>query len=112
VPTQCRQPLDCLRRSSVGDNIPGYIVTARFRQRRGAERKTLFVAVLRLCREAGLVRLPGWPPFLYARAGTLPRRDMTHRSYTTPWNTIFPLPDNSNQRGHSGLWLDVGQGRP
>jgi transposase len=41
----------------VGDNIPDHTVIARFRQRHSAEMKTVFLAVLRLCREAGLVRL-------------------------------------------------------
>ena len=41
----------------VGDTLPDHTVIARFRQRHGAEMKTVFLAVLRLCREAGLVRL-------------------------------------------------------
>ena len=41
----------------VGDSIPDHTVIARFRQRHSAEMKTVFLAVLRLCREAGLVRL-------------------------------------------------------
>jgi transposase len=41
----------------VGDAIPDHTVIARFRQRHVAEMQTVFVAVLRLCREAGLVRL-------------------------------------------------------
>jgi transposase len=41
----------------VGDDIPDHTVIARFRQRHGAAMKAVFLAVLRLCREAGLVRL-------------------------------------------------------
>ena len=41
----------------VGDNIPDHTVIARFRQRHSAQMKTVFLAVLRLCRQAGLVRL-------------------------------------------------------
>lgn len=41
----------------VCDNLPDHTVIARFRQRHSAEMKTVFLAVLRLCREAGLVRL-------------------------------------------------------
>ncbi len=41
----------------VGDNIPDHTVIARFRQRHIGEMQTVFLAVLRLCREAGLVRL-------------------------------------------------------
>lgn len=41
----------------VGDNTPDHTVIARFRQRHSGEMKTVFLAVLRLCREAGLVRL-------------------------------------------------------
>ena len=41
----------------VGDSIPDHTVIARFRQRHSADMKTVFLAVLRLCREAGLVKL-------------------------------------------------------
>ena len=41
----------------VGDSIPDHTVIARFRQRHSAQMKTVFLAVLRLCREAGLVKL-------------------------------------------------------
>jgi transposase len=41
----------------VGDNIPDHTVIARFRQRHVADMHDVFLAVLRLCREAGLVRL-------------------------------------------------------
>jgi transposase len=51
----CRR--DAGYRFIVGDNIPDHTVIARFRQRHGAEMKSVFLAVLRLCREAGLVRL-------------------------------------------------------
>ena len=41
----------------MSDNIPDHTVIARFRQRHSGEMKMVFLAVLRLCREAGLVRL-------------------------------------------------------
>lgn len=41
----------------VGDAVPDHTVIARFRQRHVAHMREVFVAVLRLCREAGLVRL-------------------------------------------------------
>jgi len=41
----------------VGDSIPDHTVIARFRRRHSADMKTVFLAVLRLCREAGLVKL-------------------------------------------------------
>ena len=41
----------------VGDAIPDHTVIARFRQRHAAEMKVVFLGVLRLCREAGLVKL-------------------------------------------------------
>jgi transposase len=41
----------------VAEHQPDHTVIARFRQRHVAEMKVVFLAVLRLCREAGLVRL-------------------------------------------------------
>jgi transposase len=41
----------------VGDAIPDHTVIARFRQRHVARMRDVFLVVLRLCREAGLVRL-------------------------------------------------------
>jgi transposase len=41
----------------VAEHQPDHTVIARFRQRHTAEMKAVFLAVLRLCREAGLVRL-------------------------------------------------------
>ena len=41
----------------VGNAIPDHTVIARFRQRHVAEMKEVFLGVLRLCREAGLVKL-------------------------------------------------------
>jgi len=41
----------------VAEQPPDHTVIARFRQRHAAEMKAVFLAVLRLCREAGLVRL-------------------------------------------------------
>jgi transposase len=41
----------------VAEHQPDHTVIARFRQRHAAEMKAVFLAVLRLCREAGLVRL-------------------------------------------------------
>ena len=49
----------------VGDAIPDHTVIARFRQRHAAEMKEVFLGVLRLCREAGLVK-----PGLVALDGT------------------------------------------
>jgi transposase len=41
----------------VGDAVPDHTVIARFRQRHVARMREVFLAVLRLCHEAGLVRL-------------------------------------------------------
>ena len=41
----------------VAEHQPDHTVIARFRQRHVAEMKAVFLTVLRLCREAGLVRL-------------------------------------------------------
>ena len=41
----------------VGDAVPGHTVIARFRQRHVGRMREVFLAVLRLCHEAGLVRL-------------------------------------------------------
>ena len=41
----------------VGDAVPDHTVIARFRQRHAARMREMFLAVLRLCHEAGLVRL-------------------------------------------------------
>jgi hypothetical protein len=41
----------------VGNQIPDHTVIARFRKRHVADMETLFVEVLKLCREAGLVKL-------------------------------------------------------
>src|SRR5438874_11280674 len=41
----------------VGAHVPDHTVIARFRRRHVAHMREVFVAVLRLCREAGLVRL-------------------------------------------------------
>ena len=41
----------------VGDAVPGHTVIARFRQRHAGRMREVFLAVLRLCHEAGLVRL-------------------------------------------------------
>ena len=41
----------------VGDAIPDHTVIARFRQRHVTEMKQVFLGVLRLCREAGLMKL-------------------------------------------------------
>ncbi len=40
-----------------GDVVPDHCAIARFRRRHGADMQALFVEVLKLCREAGLVRL-------------------------------------------------------
>jgi transposase len=44
-------------RFSVGDAIPDHTVIARFRQRHVDRMKSVFLHVLELCREAGLIRL-------------------------------------------------------
>lgn len=41
----------------VGDQIPDHTVIARFRKRHIADMEALFVEVLKLCREAGLIKL-------------------------------------------------------
>jgi len=41
----------------VGDQIPDHTVIARFRKRHVADMEKLFVEVLKLCREAGLIKL-------------------------------------------------------
>jgi transposase len=41
----------------VGDAVPDHTVIARFRQRHAGRMREVFLAVLRLCHEAGLVRL-------------------------------------------------------
>ena len=41
----------------VGDGVPDHTVIARFRQRHVGRMREVFLAVLRLCHEAGLVRL-------------------------------------------------------
>ncbi|MBF0560629.1 MAG: transposase [Alphaproteobacteria bacterium] len=41
----------------VGDQIPDHTVIARFRKRHVGDMETLFVEVLKLCRDAGLVKL-------------------------------------------------------
>src|SRR5438309_1056232 len=41
----------------VGDAVPDHTVIARFRQRHVGEMKSVFLQVLDLCREAGLIRL-------------------------------------------------------
>jgi transposase len=51
----CRR--DVGYRFIVGDEVPDHTVIARFRQRHAAEMKMVFLGVLRLCREAGLVKL-------------------------------------------------------
>ena len=51
----CRR--DAGYRFVVGDAIPDHTVNARFRQRHVARMRAVFLAVLRLCHEAGLVRL-------------------------------------------------------
>jgi transposase len=51
----CRR--DAGYRFIVGDAVPDHTVIARFRQRHSAAMHAVFLAVLRLCREAGLVRL-------------------------------------------------------
>ena len=44
----------------VGDGVPDHTVIARFRQRHVGRMREVFLAVLRLCHEAGLVRLGLW----------------------------------------------------
>jgi transposase len=51
----CRR--DAGYRFIVGDEVPDHTVIARFRQRHAAAMKMVFLGVLRLCREAGLVKL-------------------------------------------------------
>jgi transposase len=51
----CRR--DAGYRFIVGDTVPDHTVIARFRQRHVAQMKEVFLGVLRLCREAGLVKL-------------------------------------------------------
>ena len=51
----CR--LDACYRFIVGDAVPDHSVIARFRQRHAGRMKSMFLQVLELCREAGLIRL-------------------------------------------------------
>jgi transposase len=51
----CRR--DAGFRLIVGDAVPDHSVIARFRRRHAADMEALFVEVLKLCREAGLLRL-------------------------------------------------------
>lgn len=51
----CRR--DAGFRLIVGDAVPDHTVIARFRRRHAADMEALFVEVLKLCREAGLLRL-------------------------------------------------------
>ena len=51
----CRR--DAGFRLIVGDAVPDHSVIARFRRRHAADMQALFVEVLKLCREAGLLRL-------------------------------------------------------
>jgi transposase-like protein DUF772 len=51
----CRR--DAGYRFLVGDDVPDHTVIARFRQRHAGRMKSLFLQVLELCREAGLIRL-------------------------------------------------------
>jgi transposase len=51
----CRR--DAGYRFIVGDEVPDHTVIARFRQRHVGEMKGVFLQVLDLCREAGLIRL-------------------------------------------------------
>lgn len=41
----------------VGGHVPDHTVIARFRQRRVDRQEAIFVRVLELCRDAGLIRL-------------------------------------------------------
>ena len=51
----CRR--DAGYRFIVGEHVPDHTVIARFRQRHAGEMKAVFLHVLGLCREAGLIRL-------------------------------------------------------
>jgi transposase len=51
----CRR--DAGYRFIVGDEVPDHTVIARFRQRHVGRMKSVFLQVLELCREAGLIRL-------------------------------------------------------
>jgi hypothetical protein len=51
----CRR--DAGFRLIVGDAVPDHSVIARFRRRHAADMQAVFVEVLKLCREAGLLRL-------------------------------------------------------
>jgi len=51
----CRR--DAGYRFIVGDDVPDHTVIARFRQRHAERMKGVFLQVLELCREAGLIRL-------------------------------------------------------
>lgn len=51
----CRR--DAGYRFIVGDEVPDHTVIARFRQRHADRMKSVFLQVLELCREAGLIRL-------------------------------------------------------
>src|SRR5690349_675580 len=51
----CRR--DAGYRFIVGDAVPDHTVIARFRQRHAERMKSVFLQVLELCREAGLIRL-------------------------------------------------------
>ena len=51
----CRR--DAGYRFIVGDAVPDHSVIARFRQRHAGRMKSVFLQVLELCREAGLIRL-------------------------------------------------------
>jgi transposase len=51
----CRR--DAGYRFIVGDDVPDHTVIARFRQRHAGRMKSVFLQVLELCREAGLIRL-------------------------------------------------------
>src|SRR3712207_2672066 len=51
----CRR--DAGYRFIVGDEVPDHTASARFRQRHAGQMKGVFLQVLDLCREAGLIRL-------------------------------------------------------
>lgn len=51
----CRR--DAGYRFLLGDDVPDHTVIARFRQRHAGRMKSVFLQVLELCREAGLIRL-------------------------------------------------------
>jgi transposase len=51
----CRR--DAGYRFIVGDDVPDHTVIARFRQRHAGRMKSVFLQMLELCREAGLIRL-------------------------------------------------------